>query len=259
MLIAIVVYQQIENYLFSPRITARTMELHPAIAFGAALGGAAVLGAVGAVLALPAAAMAQALISDWGDRHQVIKSDLVEVRHPRVWKRWAKIRKAQRADARTSRSPRRRAAASSRASTTAPSSPSPPTAPSPGPPATRTSRSSGARRSSRCRRRRWSAPGCVLDDRLLAVVCASHDGRPEHVAAVREILAGAGLSDGRPRQHAGAAARARRGARRRAGRRRARVDHPELQRQACGDARDVRAQRLADGRLPRPRPPACSA
>ena len=52
-LIAIVVYQQIENYLFSPRITARTMELHPALAFGAALGGAAVLGAVGAVLALP--------------------------------------------------------------------------------------------------------------------------------------------------------------------------------------------------------------
>ena len=94
-LIAIVVYQQIENYLFSPRITARTMELHPAIAFGAALGGAAVLGAVGAVLALPAAAMGQALISDWGDRHQVIKSDLVEVRHHRVWKRWAKIRKTQ--------------------------------------------------------------------------------------------------------------------------------------------------------------------
>jgi predicted PurR-regulated permease PerM len=92
---AIVVYQQVENYLFSPRITARTMELHPAVAFGAALGGASVLGAVGAVLALPGAAMAQALISDWGDRHQVIKSDLVEVHHHRVWKRWAKIRKSQ--------------------------------------------------------------------------------------------------------------------------------------------------------------------
>jgi L-asparaginase II len=37
--------------------------------------------------------------------------------------------------------------------------------------------------------------GLSLDDRLLAVVCASHDGRPEHVDAVREILAGAGLSD----------------------------------------------------------------
>ncbi len=93
--IAIVVYQQVENYVFSPRITARTMELHPAVAFGAALGGAAVLGAIGAVLALPGAAMAQALISEWGDRHQVIKSDLVEVRSPRVWKRLTKIRKAQ--------------------------------------------------------------------------------------------------------------------------------------------------------------------
>ena len=93
---AIVIYQQVENYVFSPRITARTMELHPAIAFGAALGGASVLGAIGAVLALPAAAMGQALISEWGDRHQVIKSDLVEVRSPRVWKRLTKIRKAQR-------------------------------------------------------------------------------------------------------------------------------------------------------------------
>jgi predicted PurR-regulated permease PerM len=94
-LIAIILYQQIENYLFSPRITARTMELHPALAFGSALAGAAVLGAVGAVLALPAAAMIQALVSQWGDRHQVIKSDLVEVRHHRVWKRWMKIRKAR--------------------------------------------------------------------------------------------------------------------------------------------------------------------
>jgi predicted PurR-regulated permease PerM len=62
----IIVYQQIENYLFAPRITARTMELHPAVAFGAALGGAALLGPAGAVLALPAAAMVQALASEWG-------------------------------------------------------------------------------------------------------------------------------------------------------------------------------------------------
>ena len=94
-LIAIVVYQQVENYVFSPRITARTMELHPALAFGAALGGAAVLGAVGAVLALPAAAMGQAIVSEWGDRHQVIESDLTDVRHHRVWKRLSKIRRAR--------------------------------------------------------------------------------------------------------------------------------------------------------------------
>jgi L-asparaginase II len=38
------------------------------------------------------------------------------------------------------------------------------------------------------------AAGLALEDRLLAVVCASHDGRPEHVAAVGAILAGAGLT-----------------------------------------------------------------
>ena len=78
-LIAIVVYQQIENYVFAPRITARTMQLHPALAFGSALAGAALLDAVGAVLALPAAAMAQALVSELGSRHVVVDSHLTTV------------------------------------------------------------------------------------------------------------------------------------------------------------------------------------
>jgi predicted PurR-regulated permease PerM len=77
--IAIIVYQQVENYLFAPRITARTMELHPALAFGAALAGGAVLGAVGAILALPAAAMVQALISNSGRRFDVVDSHLTRV------------------------------------------------------------------------------------------------------------------------------------------------------------------------------------
>ena len=75
----ILVYQQVENYLFSPRITARTMELHPALAFGSAIAGAAVLGPVGAVLALPGAAMIQAIASEWGTRHAVIESPLTYV------------------------------------------------------------------------------------------------------------------------------------------------------------------------------------
>jgi predicted PurR-regulated permease PerM len=83
----IVVYQQIENYFFSPRITARTMELHPAVAFGAALGGALLLGPVGAVLALPAAAMLQAIASGWGTRHEVIESPLTVVRVSATGKR----------------------------------------------------------------------------------------------------------------------------------------------------------------------------
>ncbi|MDQ3312258.1 MAG: AI-2E family transporter, partial [Actinomycetota bacterium] len=88
----IVVYQQIENYLFAPRITARTMELHPALAFGAALAGASVLGAIGAVLALPAAAMVQALVSDWGVRHIVIENELTAVRAPRPRRRRRAVR-----------------------------------------------------------------------------------------------------------------------------------------------------------------------
>jgi predicted PurR-regulated permease PerM len=75
----ILLYQQVENYLFSPRITARTMELHPALAFGSAIAGAAVLGVVGAVLALPAAAMAQALLGHAGPRYEVVGSSLTEV------------------------------------------------------------------------------------------------------------------------------------------------------------------------------------
>ena len=78
-LIFVVIYQQIENYLFIPRITARTMDLHPAVAFGSALAGAALLGPVGAVLAIPGAAMAQALLSERGERHDLIESDLVTI------------------------------------------------------------------------------------------------------------------------------------------------------------------------------------
>ncbi|MGA1656195.1 MAG: asparaginase, partial [Ilumatobacteraceae bacterium] len=37
--------------------------------------------------------------------------------------------------------------------------------------------------------------GLSLPPRLLALACASHDGRPEHLAAAREILATAGLDE----------------------------------------------------------------
>jgi predicted PurR-regulated permease PerM len=77
----IAVYQQLENYLLSPRITARTMELHPAVAFGAALAGGMLAGPVGAVLALPIAGVLQAIVSTVLDRHEVIASHLTELEH----------------------------------------------------------------------------------------------------------------------------------------------------------------------------------
>jgi len=72
-----VIYQQIENYLFAPKITSRTMDIHPAVAFGSALAGAEILGGVGALLALPAAAILQAFVSSFLERHEVVESDLI--------------------------------------------------------------------------------------------------------------------------------------------------------------------------------------
>ncbi|MFM9036655.1 MAG: AI-2E family transporter [Actinomycetota bacterium] len=78
-IVVIVAYQQLENFLVAPKITARTMEIHPAISFGSAIAGGALLGPVGAVLGLPVAAMAVALVSAAGERHDVVESPLVDV------------------------------------------------------------------------------------------------------------------------------------------------------------------------------------
>ena len=74
---AIVVYQQVENYLLAPRVSASTMEIHPAVAFGSVIVGAGLLGVPGALLALPAAATIQAFVSSYLQIHEVIDSDLV--------------------------------------------------------------------------------------------------------------------------------------------------------------------------------------
>jgi predicted PurR-regulated permease PerM len=79
-LAAIVVYQQIENYWVVPRITATTLELHPAIAFLAVLAGGAIAGATGALLALPAVAIVTALVSAAGEEYEVLEHHLLEVR-----------------------------------------------------------------------------------------------------------------------------------------------------------------------------------
>lgn len=72
----LVVYQQIENMVLAPRITARTMSLHAAVAFGSVLVGAALLGALGALVALPAAAIIQAFVSTYLQRYDVYDGDI---------------------------------------------------------------------------------------------------------------------------------------------------------------------------------------
>ncbi len=68
----IALYQQVENYLVAPAVQSRTMDVHPAVAFVAVLVGGTLLGAVGALLALPATAIIQALLSTYVRRHQLI-------------------------------------------------------------------------------------------------------------------------------------------------------------------------------------------
>ena len=71
----VIVYQQIENYLLSPRLTAKTMSLHPAVAFAAALIGGALGGLLFAFLALPVAGVLQAAVINWSKTYDVVDGD----------------------------------------------------------------------------------------------------------------------------------------------------------------------------------------
>ena len=66
-----IVYQQIENYWLGPKISARTMPLNGAVAFGAALAGGTIAGPIGAFVALPVAALATALVSNFVNHYEV--------------------------------------------------------------------------------------------------------------------------------------------------------------------------------------------
>ena len=68
----VLVYQQIENYWLSPRISAKTMELNAAVAFGSALAGGALFGPMGAFMALPVAALICSFIKNYRHGHEVV-------------------------------------------------------------------------------------------------------------------------------------------------------------------------------------------
>jgi predicted PurR-regulated permease PerM len=79
-LVFVVVYQQFENYLLQPRITARTVDIHPAVAFGSVVAGTALMGAVGALIAIPATATLQAFLGVYVKRYDVTDDPRVEGR-----------------------------------------------------------------------------------------------------------------------------------------------------------------------------------
>jgi len=60
-----IVYQQLENNLLQPQIHKRTVHVDPFVILVAVLFGGTLLGVIGAVLAIPAAASIQIALAEW--------------------------------------------------------------------------------------------------------------------------------------------------------------------------------------------------
>ncbi|MET9340103.1 AI-2E family transporter [Nonomuraea sp. NPDC003804] len=70
-----VVYQQVENLTLEPRISARSVDIHPGVSFTGVTLGAALFGAVGALLAIPVAAMLVSLVDTYATRYELVAAD----------------------------------------------------------------------------------------------------------------------------------------------------------------------------------------
>ncbi|MEV7237490.1 AI-2E family transporter [Streptomyces sp. NPDC051020] len=81
----VVIYQQFENYVLQPKLTSKTVDIHPAVAFGSVIAGTALMGAVGALIAIPAVATLQAFLGAYVKRYDVTDDPRVHGRH--LWRR----------------------------------------------------------------------------------------------------------------------------------------------------------------------------
>ena len=68
-------YQQVENLTIEPKISAKAVDVNPAVSFGAVLLGAALFGIAGAFLAVPVVAMMLALLDIYGKRYELATDD----------------------------------------------------------------------------------------------------------------------------------------------------------------------------------------
>ena len=64
-------YQQVENLTIEPRISARAVDVNPAVAFGSVLLGSALFGVAGAFLAVPVTAMLMAVLETYVKRYDL--------------------------------------------------------------------------------------------------------------------------------------------------------------------------------------------
>ncbi|MFF0106452.1 AI-2E family transporter [Streptomyces hirsutus] len=85
-LVFVVVYQQFENYLIQPKLTSKTVDIHPAVAFGSVIAGTALLGAAGTLIAIPVVATLQTFFGTYMKRYDV--ADDLEEQDGRRYPRW---------------------------------------------------------------------------------------------------------------------------------------------------------------------------
>ena len=65
------IYQQIENYVFTPRISSSTMDINSGVALAAVFVGAALFGPIGAIIGIPLVAIIIAVIQTYGRRYEL--------------------------------------------------------------------------------------------------------------------------------------------------------------------------------------------
>ncbi|MBL6631973.1 MAG: AI-2E family transporter [Candidatus Nanopelagicales bacterium] len=65
------IYQQIENYIFSPRISTATMAINSGVALASVFIGAALFGPIGAIIGIPVIAIVIAVIETYGRRYEL--------------------------------------------------------------------------------------------------------------------------------------------------------------------------------------------
>ncbi|MFD3541970.1 AI-2E family transporter [Streptomyces sp. NPDC058662] len=88
----VVIYQQFENYVLQPKLTSKTVDIHPAVAFGSVIAGTALLGAVGALVAIPAVATLQAFLGAYVKRYELTREADASTARPRRRLRLPRLR-----------------------------------------------------------------------------------------------------------------------------------------------------------------------
>ena len=79
LLIALFLFNQLRNLVFAPKLTRRTVDVHPALAFASVVAAATLFGPLSALLAIPAVATLQAFFSSYMTRHEIaVDHDLLE-------------------------------------------------------------------------------------------------------------------------------------------------------------------------------------